>query len=114
MNKSTIQSLINQITAFRDEREWQALMDPKNTAIATILEAAELLEHFKWKNNDEVKNYMDKHKQEIEEEVMDVLFNALLMVHELNIDVDKAFTAKMEKNKMKYKVEDVKGRNPHV
>ena len=114
MNKSTVQQLIDAVIQFRKEREWQKLMRLRDVAIATSLEAAELLDHFKWKDDKEIKEYVKKHKKEIEEETMDVLFNVLLMVEGLGVNVDTAFFEKMKKNNKKYPVEKVKGKNPHI
>lgn len=106
------EEFIKHIMVFRTEREWVA--HPKDIAIALSLEAAELLEHFKWKTPEEVANYIPRHREEIEDEIMDVFFNAFLMVQTLGIDVDKSFMRKMEKNNKKYPVEKVKGKNPHL
>lgn len=114
MNKVTIQKLIDAVVAFREERGWTGTANPKNIAIATSIEAAELLEHFKWKTDREIEEYITKHKKEIEEEVADVLFNTLLMVDKLGIDMDTVFFEKMKKNNKKYPVEKVKGKNPHL
>ncbi|HXS15155.1 MAG TPA: MazG-like family protein [Candidatus Saccharimonadales bacterium] len=114
MNKVSIQKLLDAITTFRDERDWMEFTDLKDTAIATSLEAAELLEHFKWKTPEQVQGYVVKHKSEIEDEMMDVIFNVLLMVEQLGTDVDKKFFEKMKKNELKYPVRKVKGVNPHL
>ncbi len=102
------------IIKFRDDRDWQEGIDLKDVAIATSLEVAELLEHFKWKNKEEMQEYLKMHKKDVEEEIMDVLFNALLLASELKIDFDKAFFEKMKKNEEKYPVKKVKGKNPHL
>lgn len=114
MNKSTIQQLIDAVVTFREDRNWQKLTSLKDTAIATSLEAAEVLEHFKWKTEKEVENYVKKHKKAIEEELMDVLFNVLLLAEKLGTNVDTVFFEKMKKNNKKYPVEKVKGKNPHL
>ena len=114
MNKSTIQELMDEVIKFREERAWQEITNLKDIAIATSLEAAELLDHFKWKTDQEIEQYLAKHRTEIEEEVMDVLFNVLLMVDRLRINVDTSFFKKMEKNKKKYPIEKVRGKNPHL
>ena len=114
MNKKTIQELIDAVVKFREERNWQKSANPKNIAIATSIEVAELLEHFKWKTEKEIEGYVVKHKKAIEEEVADVLFNALLMVDRLGMDMDKVFFEKMKKNNKKYPVAKVKGKNPHL
>lgn len=114
MNKKTVQQLIDAVVKFREDRDWQKLIRLKDAAIALSLESAEVLEHFQWKTDDEVKEYVKKHKTEIGEELMDVLFNALLLIELLDINVDKAFFEKMEKNNLKYPIEKVKGKNSHL
>ncbi len=114
MNKTTVQKLIDAVALFRDERGWGKTANPKNIAIATSIEAAELLEHFKWKTDKEIKEYVTKYKKEIEEEVADVLFNTVLMIDNLGIDMDTVFFEKIEKNKKKYPIEKVKGKNPYL
>jgi NTP pyrophosphatase (non-canonical NTP hydrolase) len=39
---------------FMNERDWKQFHNPKDLAIALSLEASELLEHFLWKNGEEV------------------------------------------------------------
>lgn len=114
MNKSSIKQLMDEVVKFREERDWQQFIRLKDAAIAISLEAAEVLEHFKWKSDEEIKGYVVNHKKEIEEELMDVLFNVLLLAEEMGTDVDDMFIKKMEKNKIKYPIEKVKGKNPHL
>lgn len=114
MNKKTIQQLMDLVVEFRKERDWEKLTTLKNSAIAISLEAAEVLEHFKWKTDKEITTYVKKYKKEIEEEMMDVLFNVLLLADQLGTNVDTIFFEKMEKNKKKYPVVKVKGKNPHI
>lgn len=114
MNKKTTKELIDAVVKFREDRDWQRLVSFKNIAIAINLEAAEVLDHFQWKTDEENKKYVKKHKKEIEEEIMDVLFNVFLMADVLETDIDIAFFEKMKKNNKKYPVEKVKGKNPHL
>lgn len=114
MNKITVQSLIDEVVKFREERDWQKTISLKNVAIALNLEAAEVLEHFQWKSDEEMEKYIKSHKIEVEEEVMDVLFHVALLAEMLGTNVDEMFLKKMEKNKIKYPVEKVKGKNPHI
>ena len=114
MNKKTIQELMDAVIKFREERSWQKSANPKNIAIATSIEVAELLEHFTWKTEKEIEQYIAKHKKAIEEEIADVLFNVLLMVDSLGTNMDIVFFEKMKKNRKKYPIEKVKGKNPHL
>ena len=47
--------------------------DPKNMSISIVLEAAELLEHFQWKTKKEAQNYIKNHKEEIADEIADIV-----------------------------------------
>jgi NTP pyrophosphatase (non-canonical NTP hydrolase) len=75
------------------------------------LEAGEVLEHFQWKNNEEIKKYIIEHKDEISDELADVMYWVLLMSHDLKIDIPKALEKKIKKNENKYPVEKAKGKH---
>ena len=46
----TLDDLIKRILAFRDAREWKQFHNPKDLSLSLVLEAAEVMEHFQWKN----------------------------------------------------------------
>lgn len=101
-----------EVIAFRDARNWKQFHNPKDMAISLLLEASELLEHFQWKNPEEItKHLKDKHG-DISDELVDVLYWVLLIAHDLDIDIDKAFKRKMTQNNKKYSVE--KSKNTHT
>lgn len=106
---SDIQKLIKEITAFRDARNWKQFHNPKDLALSLVLEAGEVMEHFQWKNAEEMNAYVKTHRTEIGEELADVLYYVLLMGHDFEIDVMKALEEKMKKNDEKYPVEKAKG-----
>lgn len=106
-----INDLTKKIIAFRDARDWQQFHNPKDVSISLALEAAELLEHFQWKNTKEIENHTKTHKSEISEELADVLYWVLLLSHDLKIDVLDALNKKLKKNAQKYPVSKAKGRH---
>ena len=106
-----LNKLTKKIVAFRNNRDWKQFHTPKNLAISLSLEASEVLEHFQWKDTDEVAEHINSHKKEIADEMADVLAYLLLMSHDLDIDLQQAFNQKMEQNEMKYPVEKAKGNN---
>lgn len=106
---SDIEELQKRIIAFRDARDWKQFHNPKDVAISLILEAGELLEHFQWKSAEEMQQHIGKQKEEISDELADVLYWILLMSHDLDIDVGAALKKKMEKNEAKYPVQKSKG-----
>jgi len=104
-----IRELIDQVVAFRDERDWKQFHKPKDMAISLMLEAAEVGEHFQWKNDQETEEHIREHREDIGDELADVLYWVLLMSHDFDIDIVDAFSRKLEKSAVKYPVEKSKG-----
>ena len=48
MTADTLTDLSTRLDRFAKERDWEQFHTPKNLAMALIVEAAELLEHFQW------------------------------------------------------------------
>lgn len=106
---SSIGIITEQIRRFRDERDWMQFHDSKSMAVSITIEAAELLEHFQWKNAEEVKEYAKSHKLEISEEIADVAMYLFELADNLDIDLLEAMQKKLLKNAEKYPVEKAKG-----
>lgn len=104
-----IEDLQKRVVAFRDARDWKQFHNPKDVAISLILEASELLEHFQWKNIEEMQQHIEKQKIEISDELADVLYWVLLIAHDMAIDVNEALKKKMQKNEAKYPIKKSKG-----
>lgn len=51
-------------------------------AISLSLEASEVLEHFQWKSNDQMEEHLIVKKDEVADELADVLYWVLLMGHD--------------------------------
>lgn len=108
---SDLKRLTKNIIAFRDARDWKQFHNPKDVALSLMLEAAELGEHFQWKNEKEVKDYIKTHKKEISDELADVLYWVLLFSHDLGIDIAKASENKLKETAKKYPVNKAKGKH---
>lgn len=108
---SDIKKLIDSVRAFRDARDWKQFHNPKDLAIGLALEAAEVLEHFHWQSKEEMEEYVKTHREEIGEELSDVLYYVLIFSDDLGIDIVDAFNKKMVKNALKYPVQKAKGRH---
>ncbi|GAF23144.1 hypothetical protein JCM19047_2938 [Bacillus sp. JCM 19047] len=100
---SDIQTLINRINRFRDERNWRQYHNPKDLAISISIEAAELLEDFQWVNSE---NAIKNNEENIREEIADVLIYSLMLCSDLGLDVKEIINDKVEKNGIKYPVVD--------
>lgn len=109
MDKITL--LTKKIVKFRSDRDWKQFHNFKDMSLSLILEAAELMEHFQWKNAEEIDNYVKKHKKEISEELADILYWVLIISYDLKIDISKEFIAKLKKNEKKYPINKSKGKH---
>ena len=111
-SKTSIEQLKKLLLDFRDERDWEQFHDPKNLAEAISIEAAELLELFLWKSPNDVTHLLKsdaKFKDAVEDELADILSFILNFANAANIDVSRAVSNKIEKNRKKYPVEKAKG-----
>ena len=108
-----IHELKELIKEFCEERDWDQFHGAKELAVALIIEAAELLEHFRWKNHEEVEEMLsnEKKREEIGDEMADVLYFLIRLSQRYNIDLTDALEKKMEKNKERYPIEKAKGSN---
>lgn len=108
MNKD-IEELQKIIRKFVDDRDWDQFHNLKDLAISLNLEAAEVLEHFQWKTEAEMDTHITNKRDEVGEELADVLYWILLLANKANVDLADAFTKKMHKNTLKYPVDKAKG-----
>jgi len=106
---SEIKKLTEEINEFRDARDWRKYHNPKDLALSLTLEAAEILEHFQWKDGEKLEAYLKEHKEDIEDEIADVFIYMLQLCDELGVDLIAASRKKMEKNAIKYPVKGAPG-----
>lgn len=100
----TVQELKEQVSRFRDERDWLKYDRPKDLAISISVEAAELLEHFQWKTDEQVSEALrDETKlNEVTNEFADIIIFCLGLSDVLRVDVSEAVEKKLRKNSEKY------------
>jgi NTP pyrophosphatase (non-canonical NTP hydrolase) len=108
-----IAELKSEVKRFCEARDWDRYHNAKDLAIGVSTEAGELLDLFRFKSPEEAGEMFrpGKHRNEIEDEMADVLFFLLRMAQRYDVDLATAFKAKMAGNERKYPVEKVKGLN---
>lgn len=97
-----IKDLIHSINQFRDDRNWRQYHNPKDLAISISIEAAELLEDFQWKSNEEA---LEANEENIKEEIADILIYSIMFCSDLNLNVKEIIEEKLMKNGDKYPIE---------
>lgn len=94
--------LLARIKEFRAERDWDQFHSPKNLAMALMVEAGELLEHFQWLTEAQSRELPSERKEKVKDEIGDVLIYLLNLADKLEIDPVQAARDKIEKNRRKY------------
>src|SRR5438128_5987783 len=109
---TTVAALKDAMRRFVAERSWESFHSPKNLSMGAAIEAAELMEHFLWVDNDASRQVIqDAAKMgEIADEMADVACYLLALSNTLDIDLSEAILAKLAKNASKYPVEKYRGR----
>jgi NTP pyrophosphatase (non-canonical NTP hydrolase) len=99
------------INAFVQERDWEQFHSPKNLAMAMIVEAAEVVEHFQWSTEAESQNLSPEKREQVAHELADTFVYLLRIAEVSGIDLIAAANAKIDLNARKYPVEKARGRN---
>ncbi len=98
-----LQTLMDALVRFRDERDWAQFHNPKDLAVAIAVEAGELLEAYLWKEAD------GADPRRVAEELADVLCYAFLLADRTGLDIATIITDKIRKNAEKYPVDKARG-----
>jgi NTP pyrophosphatase (non-canonical NTP hydrolase) len=111
-NTTTVATLRESMARFVAEREWEQFHSPKNLAMALAAEAAEVMEHFLWIDNETSRAVARDPAQleQIADEIADVSGVIFALCNALGLDLSEAIARKMAKNVLKYPVEKCRGR----
>ena len=112
MSNVDLAEAVEALIKFRSERDWSKFHTPKNLSMSIAIEASELMEHFQWKNEDEVNQYLSipENLEKVKEEIADILSYLLLLSTDLKIDLNRTLLDKIQKNAEKYPVSKCKGK----
>ncbi|MBF0715494.1 nucleotide pyrophosphohydrolase [Gemelliphila palaticanis] len=94
-----MQELKETIESFRRARNWH-YENPGMLSKSIIIEAAELLEHFQWGDDNSF------NKEEVEKEIADVLIYTLSLCYHLNLDPKEIIESKLKEVAIKYPIKD--------
>lgn len=106
----TLLDLKERLRCFSAERDWAPYHAPKNLAMALIVEAGELVEHFQWLTEQESAALSAQEHVEVAAEMADVLLYLVKLADKLDIDLYAAALNKIERNAEKYPANQVRGR----
>lgn len=107
----SIDALRARVNAFVEERDWAQFHSPKNLAMAMIVEAAEVVEHFQWMTESDSRQLDAETKAQVAQELADTFVYLMRIAEVCGIDLISAANAKIDLNAQKYPVEKCKGSN---
>ena len=113
MNQSppSLSELTQQLTEFRDARDWRQFHSLKDLILSLNLESSELLELAQWKSESQFEEEAKQEpmQQQLREECADVFLYLLLVAERAGIDLQQAAAEKIQSNGKKYPVEKARG-----
>lgn len=107
----TIEEITTRICAFRDARDWQQFHNAKDMAVAIAAEAGELMQHFVWKQPDQIAEVLQTKRAELTDEIADVAILLFELAHNLDIPLTEAMQAKLDRNEKRYPADKARGNN---
>ena len=108
---SSLETIRQQLLAFRDERDWKQFHTLKNLIVSLNLESAELLELTQWKTDAQLDALKSdpSFREALRDECADVLLYLLLVADDAGIDLLDAAQTKIAKNAARYPVDQAFG-----
>ena len=105
-----VQELLKHIDQLVEERDWSQFHSPKNLAMNLQVEIGEVAEHFTWLTEEQSRCLPPGKKQEVADEIGDVLISLVQLSDKLGVDLFSSAMRKIEKIKKKYPAHLAKGK----
>ena len=104
-----MESLKQKLRDFAEARDWEKFHSPKNLVMAMSVEAAELMEHFQWRTQEESRNLDRETREKVKQEIGDVLVYLVRLADQVGVDPVQAAEEKISLNEARYPEDKVKG-----
>ncbi len=111
-SETTLMQLKELVGRFVCERDWGKYHNPKNLSMSIGIETAELMELFQWIDGQEITDFLKTQdgQRKIKEELADIVIYCISMANSCDLDLSKAIEEKIQKNSLKYPVNEFKGK----
>ena len=109
---TTLRELKDLVLAFSRERNWEQFHHPKDLGVALACEVGEVLEHFRYKTNEEILTSLDEPDacRELAHEFADCLWLLLRLADVCRVDLAASLEEKVALAALKYPVEKAFGK----
>lgn len=111
-DQTTMDQLKQSVRAFSRERAWEQFHHPKDLGLALVCEVGELLEHFRYRTHEQIREHLDQpdSQRELAHELADCLWLLLRLADVCGVDLSDALREKLTLAARKYPVEKAFGR----
>lgn len=111
--ETTVSELKSLVLAFSKERDWEQYHHPKDLGVALACEVGEVLEHFRYKTNDEIRSTLAEpaEHEKLAHELADCLWLILRLADVCDIDLASSLDDKVRLAALKYPIEKVYGKS---
>jgi dCTP diphosphatase len=109
---STIADAATLVRDFSRERDWEQFHHPKDLGLALAIETGEVLEHFRFLTNDEIRNNLadPERRGALGHELADVFWSLLRLAEVSGVDLAASLDEKVRLAALKYPVGESKGK----
>ena len=110
--RTTIDELKGWVRTFSRERDWEQFHHPKDLGVALACEVGEVLEHFRYRTDDQIRAVLDDpaRLRELAHELADCLWLLLRLADVCRVDLASSLHEKIELAALKYPIDRAFGR----
>ena len=110
--RTPISELKDLVRGFSKERDWEQFHHPKDLGVALASEVGELLDHFRYKTNDQIRLELGRHEvlTQVSQELADCLWVLLRLADVCHVDLASSLLEKVRLAALKYPVDQSFGR----
>jgi dCTP diphosphatase len=104
-----------QIKKFCKDRNWGQFHNPKDLLLGIVEEIGELRNIVKWEQNlNKIKRVIKENKEEFEDDIGDIYWFLALLANENGMDIDRAISDVIKKNKKRFPLAETKSRHTNT
>jgi dCTP diphosphatase len=111
--ETSIEQLKDLVLGFSKERDWEQFHHPKDLGLALASEVGELLDHFRYRTNEQIATELEQPgiRREISHELADCFWVLLRLADVCHVDLASSLLEKVELAAIKYPIDQSYGRS---
>jgi NTP pyrophosphatase (non-canonical NTP hydrolase) len=105
----------SKIKKFAEDRKWAQFHNPKDLLLGIVEEVGEIRNVVKWEQDPiKLKEAMVRHREEVEDDLGDILWYLALMANGLDIDLNEAISKVIDSNEIRFPLNETVDRHTNT